>query len=114
VLDVTSRLEEAVVGELVPLVRALEHVISAVKREPANGGGTKTRYVLGQARDDLRWKVEAAAVSDGAERAIRKDHPRKLTYVEARGGVPSTAHSTEAGAVGRQRKASKHEAEEIG
>jgi hypothetical protein len=53
-------------------------------------------------------------VSDGAERAIRKDHPRKLTYMEARGGVPSTAHSTEAGAVGRQRKASKHEAEEIG
>jgi hypothetical protein len=52
-------------------------------------------------------------VSDGAERAIREDHPRELPSVEARGGVPSTAHGTEAGAVGRQRKANKDEVEEI-
>lgn len=102
VLDVSPGLEpSAVVVVRVPMVCAPEHVVGAVDGEPAvGGGGAETGDVVVSRRQVGDAVEEGAAVAaHGAEGAIGEHDPWRLAMLQASGGVPCAANSSEAGDV---------------
>lgn len=113
VLDVTSRLEEASGCWRTVAISACAGIRRRCSQARANQRrqhqDTSSHYYSPAAgwsppESRSRRRVRWCRKSRPAE-----DHPRELPHVVARGQVPSTAH----GAVGRQRKANKHQAKEI-